>query len=311
MRVLIVTQPNMISEADYRVLNSYAEVDYDERDHITTSELAKKAREYDCLMLNYDVAEPFQEEFYSLVEGSKLKFISCDITGMSWAFPQVALQKSIILTNTPNYCTKSVAEQILGQMFLHSRKIHASYRDQINGDEPKVRKGFNLEGKTVGILGLGNIGQRVATIASGIGMKAIAWNHVPKNADIPLLSIEEVFKRSDVICICTKTTDDTKEMVNTNLLRLCKPNCVIINQAGEQIVKRDDIYDALINKRIAGYSGTYSEDISVHPIFKLETATFQPANAWFSDESLAELRRIWVNNVVEYISGKIVNQVKS
>ena len=311
MKVLIVSQPNMLTEKDYSVLYPYSEVDYEELDHISTSELAFKAREYDCLMLNYDVAEPFQEEFYSLVEGSKLKFISCDITGMSWAFPQTAFKKNIILTNTPNYCTRSVAEQIIGQMFLHSRKIHAAYCDLINGNEPKVRKGFNLEGKTVGVLGLGHIGQQAAKIASGMGMNVIAWNHKHKDVDIPLLPIDEVFRSSDIICICVKTTDDTKGMINADLLRLCKSNCIVINQAGEQIVNIDDIYNSLLNQQISGYSGTYSHDISSHPILKLETAIFQPANAWFSDESLAELRRIWVNNVVEYINGKIINQVLS
>lgn len=311
MRVLIETQPNMINETDYVSLKDYAEVVYEERDHIDVDELAEKASSFDCLMLNYDVVAPFDARFYSLVKNTKLKLISCDITGMTWAEPVKARENGIILTNIPNYCTNSVAEHIFAQIFLHSRKIHAAYLDRVRNLPIEIRKGFDLKGKTIGILGLGNIGARVAEIAEGVGMDVKIWNYRPKKMGhfSATTDLYSVLSTADIISLNVKTTDDTIGFIDKRTIDQCKDGCIIINQASAKLANLDDVYEALISGKLGGYSGTYKKNLIDMPIYQLPNATFQPANAWLSDDSLYNLRRIWVENTINYINGNIQNQV--
>lgn len=310
--VLVVTQAGMIFEDDLEPLKVFANVDYIERETIELEKLAELSTNYDCLMLNYDVvSKTFSSEFYHRVKGTRLKMISCDITGMSWAFPDVAKQNGIVLCNTPNYCTDSVSEHILAQMLLHSRKIHKAYVDAFLNKCKRipVYKGFNLKGKTIGILGAGNIGLRLAELTQGIGMHPLLWNYRPKNTKFEMVDIDTLCDCSDVLAICVKTTPETLGMIDCTFFSKCKKNCIIINQAGEQLINHNDLYDFLQKNVDAGYSGTLSIEILNSPIYNLHNATFQPPNAWFSDESLAELRRTWVNNVVSFFKGGENNYV--
>jgi len=308
MRVLVATKPGMINNTDLVCLADVSEVEYVECEHISSRQLAELSHDFDCLMLNYDVVEPFEAVFYDLLAGSRLKMISCDITGMSWAFPEEAKRNDIVLCNTPNYCTESVAEHIFAQILLLSRRIHDAYMDIINGDIPKIRKGFNIQGKTIGILGLGNIGTRVAEISLGFGLNVIAWNHNKKEGNIAQVDLETLFVKSDIIVVCLKTVEDTIGFLDDDKLKLCKPTTIIVNQAGEQLINKDDMYKALSEKRISGYAGTFSEK-ETHELYKLNNVVLQPANAWYSEESLVNLRRIWVDNVIHYINGDLINRV--
>ena len=310
MKVKIVTKPGMISETDWHPLSLKASVDYYETDHVSARELASLCDDYDCLMLNFDVAEPFDVSFYDLVASKKLRLISCDITGMSWAFPSVARAHNIVLCNTPNYCTESVAEHIFAQMLLLSRRIHETYVDFSEGKTPEIRKGFDLKGKTIGIIGLGHIGTRVAEIATGFNMKVLTWNHRPKASVYNQVDLDTLLTTSDVIVICLKTTDSTLGFLDNEKLKKCKSNAIIINQAGEQLINKDHVYDGIIHNTIAGYAGTLNND-ETHELYKHRSVVALPANAWYSDDSLENLRRIWVENVIRFIEGDCINVVSA
>lgn len=311
-KVIVVTQEGMISEGDLLPLKMLADINYVECKTIELEKLVELSIGSDCLMLNYDVvANNFSPDFYRRVKKSRLKMISCDITGMSWAYPEVARECGIVLCNTPNYCTDSVAEHILAQILLHSRKIHKAYLDAFSEKSEQITtyKGFNLKGKTIGILGAGNIGLRLAEIAQGIGMFPLIWNHKPKSTQYEMVDLDTLRERSDILAVCVKTTPETLGMIDSAFLSRCKKNCIIVNQAGEQLVDHNNLYEFLSKNIGAGYSGTLSAELLSSPLYNLHNATFQPPNAWFSDESLAELRRIWVDNVVSFINGGINNYV--
>lgn len=308
-KVLVATIPNMIEKEDLNPLSEKADIDFLVQDKISETELAEKAKNYDFLMLNFDIIENLSEEFYKLVSNSNLKAISADITGMSWANPKIAKKHQIALMNTPNYCTDSVAEFTMAQILIYAKQIHHSYEDLKNNQTPKPRKGFNLKDKTLGIIGLGNIGTKLAKIAQGFEMDIVAFDKDQKNIPgIQQVSLEELFKKSDIISLHLKTIENvTTNIINQKLFNLTKPSCFLANQADKRLVNFNDLENALKNKQIAGYAGAYDDDTK--KLQKYDNVILMPANAWYSDESLNNLKTIWMNNIINYINNNPVNIV--
>ena len=309
-KLLIATINGMIEKSDIKELEKICEVDWIIKDNISDLELANIAKDYDYLMLNYDVVENLSEEFYNIISNSKLKVISTDITGMDWAEPKIAKEKGIYLLNTSNYCTESVAEYTITQILLYVKQFHLMYTDLENGKIPESRKTINVLNKTIGIVGLGNIGKRVAELANGLGMNVIAYNPSLKDLNnVKLVDLETIFKESDFISLHLKTVPGkTVGIINKDLLKLCKPTCFIENQADSKLIVKEDLKYALENNIIAGYGATIKEDTK--EIENLSNVILAPANAWYSDESMQNLKNIWINNIIEYEKGNIINLVE-
>ena len=263
-RILIATIEGMISKGDIGELEKIGTVDWLVKDSISDIELANIAKDYDYLMLNFDIVKNLTEEFYKIVKNSNLKVISTDITGMSWAKPKLAKEYGIILLNTSNYCTESVAEYTMMQILLYAKRINLTYKDIYTSDNIESRKTINLQGKTIGVVGLGNIGTRVCELAKAFGMNVIAYNRTKKDNDIKQVDLETLFKESDVISLHLKTvTGVTEGMIDKRLLSLCKKNCFIENQADHVLFNDNDLVYALENNLIGGY-GVALKDNSKH-----------------------------------------------
>ena len=309
-KILIATIDGMIAKEDIGELEKIGEVDWLVKDHIDDIELANIAKDYDYLMLNFDIVEELSEEFYNIIKGSNLKVISTDITGMDWAKPKVAKEAGVYLLNTSNYCTESVAEYSIMQIMVYAKRTNLTYKDIYTSDNIEARKTINLLNKTIGIVGLGNIGTRVAEIANGLGMNVIAYNKSERNIDnVKMVDLETLFKESDFISIHLKTIPGVTEgMITKDLLNLCKKECFIENQADSKLINKEDLVDALKNRKIAGYGAIlndYTEDFK-----DLDDVILFPANAWFSNESLENLKNIWTNNIIEFDKGNIINLVE-
>lgn len=308
-KILIATIEGMISKEDIGELEKIGTVDWLVKDSISDIELANVAKDYDYLMLNFDIVKNLTEEFYKIVKNSNLKVISTDITGMSWAKPKLAKEYGIILLNTSNYCTESVAEYTIMQILLYAKRTNLTYKDIYTSDNVESRKTINLQGKTIGIVGLGNIGMRVCELAKAFGMNVIAYNRTKKDIDVKQVDLETLFRESDIISLHLKTiTGVTVGMIDKKLLSLCKKNCFIENQADHVLMNDNDLVYALENNLISGYGATL-KDNSKH-LIKYDNVILFPANAWFSDESLNNLKNIWMNNILEFDKGNIINLIE-
>ena len=309
-KLLIATIPNMIEKQDTKELAKFCDIDWIVKDNINEVELANKAKEYDYLMLNFDIIENLTEVFYNIVKDTRLKVISTDITGMDWAKPKMAKESGIYLLNTSNYCTESVAEYTITQILLYAKQFHLTYKDIRENKTPEARKTINILNKTIGIVGLGNIGTRVAEIANAMGMKVIAYNKTPKQIKgVEMVDLKTLFKMSDFISLHLKTVPNkTVGIITKDLLKLCKPNCFIENQADYKLLVQEDLKWALENKIIAGYGATLKEN--TQDIEHFDNVILSPANAWNSDESMENLKNIWINNILEFEKGNIINLVE-
>lgn len=309
-KLLIATIPNMLKKQDTNELAKFCDIDWIVKDNINEIELANKAKEYDYLMLNFDIIENLTEIFYNIVKNTRLKVISTDITGMDWAKPKIAKENGIYLLNTTNYCTESVAEYTITQILLYAKQFHLTYKDIRENRTPEARKTINILNKTIGIVGLGNIGTRVAEIANAMGMKVIAYNKTPKQIKgVEMADLKTLFEKSDFISLHLKTIPNkTVGIITKDLLKLCKPTCFIENQADYKLIVNKDLKWALENKVIAGYGATLKEE--TQDIEHYDNVILSPANAWNSDESMENLKNIWINNILEFEKGNIINLVE-
>ncbi|MBI4919278.1 3-phosphoglycerate dehydrogenase, partial [archaeon] len=211
---------------------------------------------------------------------NKLKLLAVNSTGYDLVDIAAAKKKGIKVSNVPNFGTDSVAEQAIALMFAVNRNIvlgDSVFRKTLLEIDPgniehKKFWGFNFRGKTMGVIGLGNIGTRVAELAQGLGMKVIAYNRSPKKIKgVTLMTLKEVLKLSDVVSINLALSKETQNIIGEKELNLMKHNAILINTARGKHVDTEALFKALQNKKIAGAGLDVVADINPnHPILKLD-----------------------------------------
>ncbi|MEI6481387.1 MAG: NAD(P)-dependent oxidoreductase [Candidatus Saccharibacteria bacterium] len=308
----IVTVADMIAPKDWWRLEAKSEVRYVEVENISEEELLTHVSESDYLMIDPDaVGFVIKESFYQKVKERKLplKAISADITGMSWASPDAAKKHGMLLMNTADYSTVSVAEFTLALILVQLKQLNTVWLDRQSGKKEEPYLNDVLLGKTVGIVGLGNIGTKLAEMLKGFGVTIVGWDRNQKNLDnVKQLTIEQVMEQSDVLSIHLKTTSETKGMFGEKLLSHAKAGQYVINEADGPLVDNQAMLDAINSGKINGYACANAA-VEGSPLQGHEKVVSFPSQAWYTEHSLELLRKIWVDNVLSAIDGKPQNIV--
>ena len=182
---------------------------------------------------------------------SKLKVIGRAGVGLDNIDVNYAKSKGIKVINTPGATTVSVAELTMGLMIATVRPIiPAVISTKMAKWEKKKLKGNELYGKTLGIIGIGRIGQAVAERAKAFGMNIIAYDKYIKNSNYKMVDLDTLFRESDIITIHTPLTDETKHLINTEAISKMKDGVIIINAARGGIINEKDLYDGLTSGKI-------------------------------------------------------------
>jgi phosphoglycerate dehydrogenase-like enzyme len=240
--------------------------------------------------------------FYSNESVKGLKMISVDMTGLDYFSPDAAAKNEVKLKGISDYSTESVAESVLAEVLLHSRQRHMAYMDIVKGKKQEARKGINLLNKTAGIIGYGNIGSRVGDLLKGIGMNVMAWDPFPR-AGLEVHSMKKIFDKADVICVLAKTIlegkDSNVDLVDYELMKRSK-GAILVNLANPSLVSKEGLYRAMKSGAISAYS--YQKEYGSEKKDKIESLPgvhVCPPNAWDSDESREELKKEWMNNIIQ------------
>ncbi len=248
-----------------------------------------------------------------------LKLIVLPHTGFFMVDLETANKKGIKVANAPGFSKEAVAELVIGLMFAVNRKISLMDRDMRNSpfesDPGSIEQqnkywGFDIKGKTMGVIGLGRIGSTVATLALGLGMKVIANNRSPKNMDgVEMVDLEELLKRSDVISINVTSGKDTENLISEKELELMKPTALLINVDQGKVVDTGALYNALKDNKIGGAGLDQVEGLTKdHQILKLDNVVFTPHAGSSTNESFrVNLPELVVSDVESFISGKPQN----
>jgi len=248
MAKLLVCDP-MDPEAVARMRAAGIEVDV--RDTITPKELDQVIGEYDAMVVRSrtKVRQPL------LDKATRLKVIIRGGVGLDNIDAEYARQKGIKVLNTPRANSAAVAELVLGLMFALARHITVADATMKAGRwEKKALEGSEIAGKTLGLIGFGRIGQLLAQKALALGMEVLAYDpYVAITMEgVRAASIEDILKQADYLSLHVPVTPETKNMIGTAQLALMKPTACLINAARGGVVDEAALYEALVNKQIAG-----------------------------------------------------------
>jgi phosphoglycerate dehydrogenase-like enzyme len=245
-----------------------------------------------------------------LESAESLKLVVLPITGFDRVDLEIASRKGIRVVNSPDYSSEAVAEDAIALMLAVSRHVPEADSALRNGQlmtSPAEDKllGFELSGKTLGVVGLGRIGARVAEIARGFGMKIIAWDRNPKNIEgVTQVPLEELLAQSDIVSLHLSLSKDTAGILNAARLRLMKPTAVLVNTARAELVDEQALYSALHEGRLAAAGlDVVSTAEASNPLLKLNNVVLSPHVGFHSRESRARCADSVVQAVQSYVAG--------
>ena len=216
-------------------------------------------------------------------------------TGASSYMDVAALATLGIKVHTiKDYGDTAVAEHTIALMFACCRDLARMDRSVRNGIWDPLES-MQLKDKTLGLIGLGGIGREVARIARGIGMQVIGWNRTARpDAGVPLLDLDTLMTRSDVISLHLALTEETRGMIGTQQLARMKPGVILVNTARAALVDEPALVEALRSGRIrhAGLDVFHAEPLSPdHPLARLENVTLTSHAAFRTLEASMTLMR--------------------
>ncbi|MEX0776729.1 MAG: C-terminal binding protein [Phycisphaeraceae bacterium] len=225
----------------------------------------------------------------------------------------------IVFAYQPDYCKDDVAEHAIALIFACARKVPQSRKTlevaaaNNQWDFSKIFPLYRMDGKTLGIAGMGRIGSRVYRKLRGFGMKVMACDpylsqeRKAQYPEVPFVDLETLFRQSDFITMHTPLNDQTRKMVNAKSLSWMKPTAYIVNTSRGPVVDADALADALKNKRISGAAidvfDVEPPPLS-HPLFPLDNCILTPHLGWASVEAGWEIRKSIVNDILAFQAGK-------
>lgn len=270
-------------------------------DNLTQDEANKIAPSYDVVVVNWLDPTPF---ILNMKRGSLVALLS---TGYGWITNlKEAREKDILVANIPGYSTEAVAEHLLGLLLGISKNIFAT----LNVVDNHI-VGFELKGKTIGIIGLGNIGKRFAEIMNFFGATVITYNRTKKNSQIAKdVSLDELLTQSDVVCITCSVNDSSKNLLNATNIKKIKKGTILIGSTWG-IVEEQALATAIGNGIISAVSfdAAIEANDNISNALKQGNVYLTPHIAYNTLESEARQLDICVGNIVSFINGKKLNIV--
>lgn len=246
-----------------------------------------------------------------------LKLICVAATGTNNVDVDYACSKGIEVKNVAGYSSESVAQLTVAMALSLVNRL--SYYDRFvkSGDYSRSRmfthygpSFYELRGKTAGIIGLGNIGKRVAELLGAFGMRIVYHSVSGKNLNSPWkhADLDELLSASDLICIHCPLTDKTRNLINRTSISLMKSSAILINMARGGIVNEPDMAEALDNNKIGGFAADVYETEPMNPespFLKLkeqERVILTPHIAWTSVEARTRLIQKLVENIKTFLN---------
>lgn len=245
-----------------------------------------------------------------LAQCPRLRLISIWGTGTDHIDLAACQTRGITVTNTPGVNAHSVAEHTIALMLAVARRIPAADAEVRAGQWPRAWI-TQLEGKTLGLIGLGAIGRRVAVLGAALGMRVIAWTFGPDHGRAAAVGAEHVdletlMRTADVVSLHLRLSRETEGLLGAEHLAMLKPTALLVNTARGALVKKDALIAVLRERRIAGAALDvfHEEPIPTgDPILDLPNVVLSPHNAGMTPEVIAGGLRRAVENVRLFLNG--------
>ena len=298
-------------DLSYDIFSSLAS--FDVYDSTKDDEALSRCKDKEIVITN---KVPFTRERMRALPA--LKYIGVTATGYNIIDVDAAKDLGIAVTNIPSYSTDAVAQHVFAFILSISNAV-------IKHDEA-VKKGmwekssnfcfwltplFELRGKTIGIIGLGNIGKRVAEIAMAFGMEVLSYSPHSRMEGVASLSFDDVLSKSDIITLHCPLTDKNEKMISSSSLKHVKNGAILINASRGALIDEDDVIRALDDGTLSYYcADVLSEEpprnniLSMHP-----KAIITPHIAWAPLETRRRLLDMVYGNLKSFLEGGRINRV--
>jgi D-lactate dehydrogenase len=261
-------------------------------------------------------------EVIAELAAKKVKIIALRCAGFNNVDFEAAKKHNIRVCRVPAYSPQAVAEHAMAMILTLNRKTHKAYnrvRDQnfsLNG-----LLGFDLFGKTIGVIGTGNIGKSFARIAIGFGCKVLAFDVVLdpqlEQLGVEYTDLNTLFKESDIISLHCPLNENTKHIINVKTLSVMKKNVMIINTSRGALIETSSVIDALKDEKV-GYLGIdvyeqeeklFFKDLSadiikddvIQRLMSFPNVLVTAHQAFFTEEALTEIALVTLNNIQDLI----------
>ena len=252
----------------------------------------------------------------------QLKYIGVLATGYNVVDIEAAHEHDIIVTNVPAYSTESVAQMVFAHLLTVTNRTEHYALQNRQGRWTKNPdfcywdfSHMELAGKTFGIVGLGNIGRRVAEIALAFGMQVKALTSKSANAlpaGIEKADLEELLASSDIISLHCPLTDSTRHLINRETLSLMRPSAILINTGRGPLVDDQAVAYALAEGQLAAFCAdvlTEEPPKANNPLLSQPNAFITPHIAWATEEARSRLLQVAISNVRAFLNAKPQNVV--
>ena len=304
---IVVVDRVYLEEQHVKKLRSIADLKIFEDISKTTKELKERIKEADIVIvgwshLNEDILE----------SAEKLKMVSIWATTCHYVDLGAARKRGIAVTHVPGYATEAVAEHAFALLLAAARKLLLADMHVRRGEfDWRPFRGWELAGKTIGIIGTGAIGCRVAEIAKAFKMKILAFDKYPnfKRAEeigMKYVDLQKLLKESDVITLHVPLTQETEGLIGKKEIEIMKSGCVLINTSQGKVIDEKALIAGLKSRKLS-YAGldVFEEEPPQkdNPLFKLDNTVLSPHIGFHTVEAAKKCTDICIDNVIKFLEG--------
>ncbi len=315
MKILITDSASLKSGGDLstEVLEKYGEIS--EFDNIDRTTLLKEVTDKDIIFCNKTVIDR-----EVIDRAKKLKFIGVFATGYNNIDTEYAKEKGIAVCNAGSYSTNAVAQQVIAYILIHYTQI-PKYNEFVKDGGWKRSKIFSppvfgtdeVAGKTLGIVGYGNIGKAVETAAKGLGMNVIVYTRtVRPNGSTRFVSFDELLENSDVITLHCPLNRESANMMNKEAFAKCRDGAFFINTSRGGTVDEVALYDALCSGKLSGAAVDVLKEEPMAEdcvLFGAPNIIITPHTSWAPFATRKRLLGIACENLEAFLNGGTKNRI--
>lgn len=253
----------------------------------------------------------------------EVKYIGVLATGYNVVDTKAAKEAGIVVTNIPEYGTKTVAQYVFAMLLEICHRV-GEHNDSVKSGEWQTSKDFSywnhplieLAGKKMGIIGTGKIGVATANIAKAFGMEVLAYDPYPNQELIDdnfrYVELEELYKEADVISLHCPLFDSTLGMINKSAIDSMKDGVIIINTSRGPLIVEEDLREGLESGKVYGVALDVLKEEPPREgsvLFNIPNCIVTPHIAWATKEARGRLMNTAVENLEKFLIGDVINKV--
>lgn len=239
-----------------------------------------------------------------IIKMKGLKALCLSTTSFSWVDVKQLGKMGIIVTNAPGKSTNAVAEFNIYMMMSLLRKIPLIIKNNLEMDYDNFIN-REIKGLTAGIIGLGQIGSRVAELCQGLGMKVCYWNRSPRKVKFKKQTLPNLVKNSDVVFTTIATPPEVRNLITDDMIKSMKDTTIMVSTSGP-IYNQDLVLKQVANNKLGGFA--FESETEKLTSFKGNVIVF-PEQAYFTDGTLSNTAKIVTDSILSVIKGKPINKV--